>query len=469
MGKILIVDDDAQLRTSFEKILRLEGYDTMTASSGEAGIQMVAQNRPGCVIMDVRLPGMDGLSAFTEMKKTDPRLPVIIMTAFGTTDIAIEATKLGAFDYVLKPFDVASVLSLISQALQAGRAMQEPVAVGGGPESPTGDAIIGASPAMQNIYKAIGRVAATDATVLIRGESGTGKELVARAIYQHSTRADKPFLIINCVAIPETLLESELFGYEKGAFTGAATRRVGKIERANRGSILLDEIGDMPINIQAKLLRLLEERKIERLGGREPIPVDVRIIAATNRNLEEAVAEGRFREDLYYRLNVVPLETPPLRGRGEDIALLARHFLARYASLFAKAVPEPDRAFLAALARYPWPGNVREFENAMEYLVNMLPEGVAPHEGLLPPKVRQALGADAAVPPVPAGSGEPGVEGQEAPQATILTLAEMEKQAIASGIARFGSGLKGKRTTAEALGISLATLYRKLKEYGLEK
>ncbi|MBI5844318.1 MAG: sigma-54-dependent Fis family transcriptional regulator [Deltaproteobacteria bacterium] len=366
MGKLLIVDDDAQLRTSFEKILKLEGYDTITASTGEAGIQAVSIHRPDCVIMDVRLPGMDGLAAFTEIKKIAPRLPVIIMTAFGTTDIAIEATKLGAFDYVLKPFDVASVLSLISQAFQAGRFMQEPVAVGEGPESPTGDAIIGASPAMQNIYKAIGRVAATDATVLIRGESGTGKELVARALYQHSTRADKPFLIINCVAIPETLLESELFGYEKGAFTGAATRRVGKIERANKGSILLDEIGDMPFNIQAKLLRLLEERKIERLGGREPIPVDVRIIAATNRNLEDAVADGRFREDLYYRLNVVSLSLPPLRERKEDIGLLADYFLALHGREMGLPTPGITDAARKVLFDHDWPGNVRELSNAVQ-------------------------------------------------------------------------------------------------------
>jgi len=254
----------------------------------------------------------------------------------------------------------------LPEAFQAGRFMQEPVAVGEGPQSPTGDAIIGASPAMQNIYKAIGRVAATDATVLIRGESGTGKELVARAIYQHSTRADKPFLIINCVAIPETLLESELFGYEKGAFTGAATRRVGKIERANRGSILLDEIGDMPVSIQAKLLRLLEERKIERLGGREPIPVDVRIIAATNRNLEEAVSDGRFREDLYYRLNVVSLTLPPLRDRKEDIGLLADYFLDLHGREMGLPNPGITDSAREILSGHDWPGNVRELSNAVQ-------------------------------------------------------------------------------------------------------
>ena len=242
------------------------------------------------------------------------------MTAYGTTDIAIEATKMGAFDYILKPFDIPELLGLIDKALTAGRYMRSKVAVGAEVEEvPVGEAIVGNSPVMRDLYKAIGRVAPTDATVLIRGESGTGKELVARAVYQHSPRADKPFLVINCVAIPETLLESELFGYEKGAFTGATGRRVGKIEQANRGTIFLDEIGDMPLPIQAKLLRLLQEQQVERLGGRQVIPVDVRILAATNRNLEEAVAGGQFREDLYYRLKVVTLTLPPLREHGTGV------------------------------------------------------------------------------------------------------------------------------------------------------
>ena len=307
MGQILIVDDDDQLRQSFDKLLTEEGHAVQTAPAGETAIAMVRESVPDLVVMDVRLPGMSGLETFRAIREIEPKLPVIVMTAFGTTETAIEATKLGAFEYMLKPFEIPEILALIDQALEAGRFMRSRVEIDVVPEVASAEAIIGRSNAMQEVYKAIGRVASTDATVLIRGESGTGKELVARAIYQHSLRGDKPFLVINCVAIPETLLESELFGYEKGAFTGAMSRRVGKIQQAHGGTILLDEIGDMPFSIQAKILRLLQEKSIERLGGREPITVDVRIIAATNRDLEAAVAEARFREDLYYR----PLASSP--------------------------------------------------------------------------------------------------------------------------------------------------------------
>jgi nitrogen regulation protein NR(I) len=367
MGNILIVDDDAQLRQSFEKILTAEGHTVKTASSGEAAIAMVQAAVPDLVIMDVRMPGMNGLEAFRAMHEIEPKLPVIIMTAFGTTETAIEATKLGAFEYVLKPFEnIQDILTLISQALEAGRFMRSRVELDVAPDTTAADALIGKSKPMQEVYKAIGRVAPTDATVLIRGESGTGKELVARALYQHSLRAAKPFLVINCVAIPETLLESELFGYEKGAFTGAINRRVGKFEQAHGGTVFLDEIGDMPFSIQAKILRLLQERSIERLGGREPIPVDVRIIAATNRDLEAALAQGRFREDLYYRLKVVTLGLPPLRERSQDIPLLADYFLSRFAKEMDVSNPGVAAEAKLLLQNYQWPGNVRELANAMQ-------------------------------------------------------------------------------------------------------
>jgi DNA-binding NtrC family response regulator len=301
------------------------------------------------------------------MHEIEPKLPVIIMTAFGTTETAIEATKLGAFEYVLKPFEnIQDILTLIGQALEAGRFMRSRVELDVAPDTAAADALIGKSKPMQEVYKAIGRVAPTDATVLIRGESGTGKELVARAIYQHSLRAAKPFLVINCVAIPETLLESALFGYEKGAFTGAVNRRVGKFEHAHGGTVFLDEIGDMPFSIQAKILRLLQEKSIERLGGREPIPVDVRIIAATNRDLETALAQGRFREDLYYRLKVVTVGLPPLRQRGQDITLLAEYFLARFAREMDMGNPGVTTEAKLLLQNYQWPGNVRELANAMQ-------------------------------------------------------------------------------------------------------
>ncbi len=366
LEKVLIVDDDPQLRQSFEKLLKGEGYAVTKAESGEEGLEKVRTDRPNLVITDIRLPGMNGLEAFKVMREIEPKLPVIVMTAYGTTEMAIEATKLGAFDYVLKPFEIPDMLTIIGQALETGRLMQSRVEIGQDPETTAEEAILGRSVPMQELYKAIGRVAPTEATTLIRGESGTGKELVARAIYHHSLREDKSFLVINCVAIPETLLESELFGYERGAFTGATHRRVGKIEKANRGTLFLDEIGDMPSSIQAKILRMLQEKSIERLGGRDLIPVDVRIIAATNRNLEAAIEEGRFREDLYYRLNVVTLNLPPLRERPDDVGLLADYYLNRFARRMGMTNPGVTPEARNILAGYNWPGNVRELVNAME-------------------------------------------------------------------------------------------------------
>ncbi len=326
MNKILIVDDDDQLRKSFAKLLGEEGYHVESTASGEEGLQRVRSASPDVVVLDVRLPGMNGLETFKAIHAFDPKLPVIFMTAFSTTETAIEATKMGAFDYVLKPFDIPDMLKTIRQALDTCRFMRSPVDMGGASEKTDRDSIIGRSDAMQQVFKMVGRVASTDATVLIRGETGTGKELVARAIYQHSQRADKPFLVINCVALPETLLESELFGYEKGAFTGAAHRRLGKIEQAGGGTVFLDEIGDMPVNLQTKILRLLQEKKIERLGGRETIPVDVRIVAATNRDLEGLITQGQFREDLYYRLKVITIELPPLRDANRRYSPVDRLF-----------------------------------------------------------------------------------------------------------------------------------------------
>jgi nitrogen regulation protein NR(I) len=366
VSTIAIIDDDDQLRKSFERLLVAEGYRVRCAASGEAGVKIVKGERVDLVILDIRLPGMDGLATFKVINTAEPKLPVIIMTAYGTTETAIEATKMGAFDYVIKPFDIPGMLNTIRQAVAAGKFMRTPVDMDGMPSNTSREAIIGTSPAMQAVYKSIGRVAATDATVLIRGESGTGKELAARAIYQHSQRSARPFLVINCVAIPETLLESELFGYEKGAFTGATHRRVGKIEQANRGTIFLDEIGDMPMSLQAKMLRLLQERSIERLGGRETLPVDVRIIAATNRDLESLIAQGRFREDLYYRLKVVTIWMPPVRERVSDIALLTDYFLSRYCAELGMENPGITRDAARLLQTHPWPGNVRELSNTIQ-------------------------------------------------------------------------------------------------------
>ncbi len=469
MATILIVDDDAQLRQSFEKLLAAEGHNVRVAASGEAGIESVRAAAPDLVIMDVRLPGITGLTAYESMRGLDPHLPVIIMTAYGTTETAIEATKLGAFDYILKPFDIPAVLKLIGEALKAGRFTRQRVEVDARPESASGDALIGRSPVMQEVYKAIGRAAPTDATVMIRGESGTGKELVARAVYQHSLRADRPFLVINCVAIPETLLESELFGYEKGAFTGAGSRRVGKIEQAGHGTILLDEIGDMPLAIQAKILRLLQERKIERLGGGAPVPVDVRILAATNRDLEAAVAEGRFREDLYYRLKVVSLLLPPLRERSEDIPQLADYFLHRYAREMGMENPGLAPDGLARLTAHPWPGNVRELANTLKNAL-IFGRGGA----LTANDVGRALQAEDS----PHSPGEPQTPAEalhswvrrsmDAARTTNLFDSLMD-QAGAALVAEALTRTGGNRTqAARLLGISRPTLLARIEKYGLK-
>ena len=369
MGNILLVDDDDQLRDSFYNLLRMEGHEVRTAASGESALALAEEALPDAVIMDVRMPGMDGLSTLRQLRAKEPRLPVIIMTAYSTTESAIEAIKLGAFDYILKPFDIPDVLTLLDKALQAGRVMRDKVVLSSEDDEREVEALVGTSRVMHELYKSIGRVAPTEALVLLRGESGTGKELVARAVYQYSRRNSQPFSIINCVAIPDTLLESELFGYERGAFTGASARRIGKIEQAGGGTVFLDEIGDMPLSIQAKLLRLLQEKQIERLGGRDPIHVDVRIIAATNRDLEEAVNAGRFREDLYYRLNVVSLHLPPLRERKEDIPRLAKHFIRRFSREMETPAPEISEPAMERLMSYGWPGNVRELSNLMRTLL----------------------------------------------------------------------------------------------------
>lgn len=366
MSLILIIDDDQQLGRSFAKILSQDGYTTALAFTGREGIEQAKTKNPELVILDVRLPDMGGLEVFEVIHGILPKLPVIIITAYSSTETAIGAIQQGAYDYIFKPFDVPEMLQLVEKALIAGRCMSSPVDVNPAAEVYTGrEALVGNGQRMLEIYKAIGRVSSTDATVLIRGESGTGKELAARAIYNYSSRVDKPFVVINCVAIPETLLESELFGYEKGTFTGAVHRRVGKIEQGRGGTVFLDEIGDMPLSIQAKFLRLLQENSIERLGGKEPIDVDVRIIAATNRDLEAAVANGTFREDLYYRLRVVTLTMPPLRERKEDLDTLAEYLLTRLSVEMSVKNPGISAGALQKIQEYDWPGNIRELMNSI--------------------------------------------------------------------------------------------------------
>jgi DNA-binding NtrC family response regulator len=321
------------------------------------------------VIMDICLPGMNGLDALAQIRQIQPTLPVIVMTGQGTTDSAIEATKRGAFDYQLKPFEPAEMLQTIAKALESARLMKGHLALNPETAVQHSDAIVGRSALMQQLYKDIGRVAPTDATVLIRGESGTGKELVARAIYQHSQRNQMPLVVVNCAAIPETLLESELFGYETGAFTGAVKQRVGRLEQANGATIFLDEIGDIPIMVQAKILRALQDGTFQRLGGNKTLQSNARVLAATNRDLDKAIASGGFREDLYHRLNVVTLQIPPLRQRVDDIPLLIDYFLNRFARAARIERPPLAQNALEALINYSWPGNVRELEHLIQRLM----------------------------------------------------------------------------------------------------
>jgi nitrogen regulation protein NR(I) len=366
MQTILIVDDDKSIRYSLKRMFE-EKYSILTAQNGEEALDRMKESSPDLVIMDIKMPGRNGIDVLKEMKLIDPKSLVIIMTAYGTTETAIEAMKYGAFDYILKPFPIPQMKGLVEKALPLRKLMKEeltyaPLAAPEGEE----ERIVGSSPKMQEIYKMIGQVAPSDVTVLLRGESGTGKELIARAIYHHSLRSNRPFLPVNCAAIPDTLLESELFGHEKGAFTGAASRRIGKLEQCQGGTIFLDEIGDMSLSTQAKLLRVLQEKSFERLGGMETIKVDIRLIVATNKDLEESISNGKFREDLYYRLNVVSITIPPLRERKEDIPELVSYFLKKFNRDLKKGIVGITPSGVEGMTSYGWPGNVRQLQNVLK-------------------------------------------------------------------------------------------------------
>ena len=361
--KILLIEDDPGISAALTKELQAEGYEVAMATRGDDGLALAREQPCDAVLTDLKMPGISGLELIEQLHTAKPKLPIIMMTAFGTTETAIEATKLGAYDYVLKPFDTGELLDLVAKAVASSRLMCEPLEIG--KNHSTQPAIIGDSRAMQAIYKEIGRVAATPVTVLIRGETGTGKELVARAIYQHSNRVDKPFVAVNCAAIPETLLESELFGHERGAYTGAHARRVGRFEQASQGTIFLDEIGDLSLSTQVKLLRVLQEKYIQRIGSNEKIPVDVRVLTATHRDLESAIQERQFREDLFYRLSGVTITLPPLSQRAEDVPDLVKYFMRRCAAELGNDSPSIQPDAMAFLQGQTWPGNVRELENVV--------------------------------------------------------------------------------------------------------
>jgi two-component system nitrogen regulation response regulator GlnG len=466
MPTLLIVDDEPSIRYSFQRAFEGDGTHVRTARSGAEGLNAVRQEPPDVLVLDLQLPDRSGLDLFQELHAEYPRLPVIFITAHGTTETAIEAMKHGAFDYLVKPVDVDRLGLIVDRAVEAARLMQTPAML---PTEAEPDRIIGRTPVMQEMCKAIGRIAPQEVNVLIRGESGTGKELVARALYQHSARAQRPFLAINCAAIPETLLESELFGHEQGAFTGATKRHIGKFEQCEGGTLFLDEIGDMPAPLQAKMLRVLQDQTFERLGGGETVHTHVRVLAATNQDLETHVARGRFRKDLYYRLNVVSIRIPPLRDRRADVPELAHYFLMRYNHELGRSFSGLAPDSLQLLERSDWPGNVRELQSAIKQAMVhgsgplLLPE-------YLPDSVRvgtAGLPADATTTGPPAldiiGLIERLIaEGQKDLHATVTAAVERE---LLQRVLRHTAGHQTQ--ASELLGLNRATLRHKLRTLGL--
>jgi nitrogen regulation protein NR(I) len=482
MDKLLLVDDEADVQYSFGRIFDSSEIELTTASSGESALEIIPRLRPDLVLMDVRMGGLNGLETLRRLRQVDSKLPVIMMTAYGTTQTAIEAMKLGAYDYLLKPFDVPKLKEIVFNALKAARDMKRVVSYQPLLESEDYEVgVVGRSEPMQKVFKLIGQLASSDATALITGESGTGKELVARAIYHHSRRNEKPFLAINCAAIPENLLESELFGHEKGAFTGAATQRIGKFEQCNGGTIFLDEIGDMTLPTQTKILRVLQNGTFERVGGNQPVKVDVRVIAATNKPLEEAVAKREFREDLFYRLNVVRIEIPPLRERKEDIPLLVNYFLKKIAQSQKQAPKSIAEEALEFLTQHSWPGNVRELENVIQRAIVVtkgdvilpldLPASVLQH---LPRPVQSSVSAvPQAISQVDVPSGEPDFTAISKTlfrwartNNSLKVLPAVERELIINALAE----TKGNQVqAAKLLGITRATLRKRVEKFKIKQ
>lgn len=436
---ILVVDDDPAMRLALAESLRQSGHPVMVASSSQEALAHCREQALGLMMTDIRMPGMSGMDLFQEAKKLKPSLPIIIMSAFGTIQAAVEAMKSGAFDYLVKPFSQEALEAVIQRALSAqespGAKPHLP------PTAPGGRALLTQDPGMLRLLKTAEVVAAGQTSILIEGESGTGKELLARFIHEHSPRAHRPFIAINCAAVPDSLLESELFGYEKGAFTGAAARKAGRFELAHTGTLLLDEVSEMHLSLQAKLLRVLQEREVDLLGGKGPISLDIRVIATTNRPLWEEVKAGRFREDLYYRLNVFPLRLPPLRQRLVDIPLLADHFIQKGSAKNQKSVLSISPEALSRLMSQEWRGNIREFENVMERAVLLSDRGIITPDHLL---------------------FEESSEPTDPPSPRSTTVWEAERDLILETLERVG----GNRTyAARLLGISIRTLRNKLREY----
>ena len=451
--EILVVDDEKNIRSSLEGILKDEGYRVRGIATGEELLKQVAQAVPDLVILDVWLPGMDGLQTLEDVKRLHPELPVIMISGHSTVEAAVKATKLGAYDFIEKPLSLEKTVLSVRNALDRQRLELENRALRQTLEQRY--EIVGESPAIQALRAQIQSAAPSHGRVLIRGESGTGKELIARAIHRQSLRRDKPFVEVNCAAIPDELIESELFGHEKGAFTGATTKRRGKFELADGGTIFLDEVGDMSLKTQAKVLRVLQEQTFERVGGTETLTVDVRVIAASNKNLEEEIQKGTFREDLFYRLNVIPFEVPPLRERREDIPILANHFLRLFSEEYGRRGKSLSPEAMQLLLQHPWPGNVRELRNVIERMVIMVPQDTIRHFDVAP-SLRARPGA---VPEAP-------TEAEGVWDGTLREARErFERQYI---LRRLGEANWNITRTAERLGIERSNLHRKLKAYGIE-
>jgi DNA-binding NtrC family response regulator len=445
-GKVLVVDDEANARNALAELIEEEGYETATAADGRRALELVPTFDPDVILTDLKMPGIDGLELIDRAKPLCPHAAFVVMTAFGSIDTAVEAIKRGAENYLTKPLDLAAVTALVERALEKSMLSREAERLReqvGSRLSMAG--ILGDHPSMQRVLKVVDQVAKSRATVLISGESGTGKELIAAAIHHRSPRRDRPFVRVNCAALAESLLESELFGHEKGSFTGAVARREGRFEQADGGTLFLDEISEIPLSVQVKLLRFLQQRELERVGGNETLTLDVRVVAATNKDLELAVKAGAFREDLFYRLDVVRIDVPPLRARVSDIPLLAHHFLRKFAAENERAVEGFTDDAIRALMAYGWPGNVRELENAIERAIVLSDARVLDVDAFLRAGTASKASELAALIPG-------------------LTLKELERLAIERTLAAC-NGSRAK--TAAMLGISRRTLQYRIKEWNL--
>ncbi len=443
---ILIVDDERAIQTTLRGVLEDEGYRVSAVGSGTEAVAQIQDEAPDLVFLDIWMPGMDGLEALAEIKRLRPESAVVMISGHGTIETAVKATKLGAYDFIEKPLSLEKTLLTAARALDHSRLERENRALRERLER--GQEIIGKSPLIDELRAQIATAAPTNGRVLIHGENGSGKELVARAIHVLSARRDGPFVEVNCAAIPEELIESELFGHERGAFTGAVARRRGKFELADQGTIFLDEVGDMSLKTQAKVLRVLEEQAFERVGGKETIRVDVRVLTASNQNLPDLIAQGRFREDLFYRLAVIPIEVPPLRQRKEDIPPLVEHFIALFSGENGKRPKTVSVEALAYFLSYDWPGNVRELRNMVERLVIMAPRDVIGPEDLPPPLRPREAGA-----------------GETQKDKTLKVAREAFERAYI--LSELNAHEWNMTRTAEKLGIERSHLYRKLKAYGL--